>query len=386
MDKRRKYFLLLLLILAIIGGLFLFFNTSFQSLDVQKSNVTHNNSVAKLAGLSGELDYQELLDRGLTENQAKRLIFAELQYIHRDTESEEPDIYWEKTEAARTALIRQKYTSQQQVRDALIVHFGQAAREEPIFIDVFRPLQKQFPFLTSKEQIALQKLQIDSQISMLSVQQTQDIFSLNPSNLDQFPPIMPKTLSLDISHILDEDSAFEYNLRMSTLAHQLRNSGVDFSEETFRKTYQILANVFLVKSPKSGADLQQMPESTLVDHRGDLDNLLGGDNTLKVMAALDPEFQTLRRKVAGLNLNEEQIMLAYEISLEARKAIFEALRTKESNPEIGIEMIRDAANSYWNQLSQQLGDEVAEQLLTQKRQISANQQPRVVTPPNTIKN
>lgn len=389
MDKQKTIFLFLCLILIAIFGFDLFLDTdeatSAPSSGVEKSNVyISDDRNAPVSSSDNDSNYQELLDRGFSAKQAKRLILQELQDVHSTTELQ--DIYWKTTEASKVALVGQKHASQQKIRDALKARFGQSARDEPIFREVFLPLQKQFPFLTSHEQIALQQLQIDHQISMMSTPQARTHFSPSRGNPKQLASLLPTTLSLDVSLILSKESAFEYNLRMSTLAHQLRKSDVDFSEETFRKAYQILENLFSVTPSNTVSGRQQLPDSTLVDRRVDLDELLGSENTLKIMVALDPEFQELKRRATAINLNEEQLMMAYEISLEARKAIFEGVRVKESNPEIGVEMIRDAANNHWNQISQQLGDEVAEKLLSPKNHLTTSQQPRVFTSPNTINN
>ena len=77
-------------------------------------------------------------------------------------------------------------------------------------------------------------------------------------------------------------------------------------------------------------------------------------------------------------------MIAYEIALDARKALLDGIRTRQDNPEIGLQMIREASNNHWNQLSQELGDEVTEQLLGSSSRQIKNQLPQVLAPQTTI--
>ncbi|MDA9091155.1 hypothetical protein OAE19_03520 [Porticoccaceae bacterium] len=385
MDKQKINFIFLSLILITAFGLYTFFEPAQPPLDEEpnKSYVL-DYSVDQRNSLDKASDYKELLSLGLSDEQAKRLILQELKDIHSSTQSQ--DIYWKTTTASKAALVRQHYVSQQKIRDALIARFGQSTWDEPLFSEVFLPLQKQFPFLTAQEQIALQKFQIDRQIAMMSAPQTSPPFQLSRQNPQRLAsrPVTP--LSGDVSSILSEKSAFEYNLRMSMLAHQFRASEVDFTENTFRRAYRLLEDLFPARASVTPTDRGKLPDSTLVDRRYDLNELVGAENTLKLMATLDPEFREIQRRAGGLNLNEEQILTAYEISLAARKAIFDGVRAKEVNPQIGVEMIRDAANTQWNQISTHLGEEVAEKLLGSTSHRLRNQPPKVFTPSATIVN
>ncbi|GEM_PF-183643 len=359
-------------------------DTSFVS---ENSNNTVSESSTTLEITSGgNSDFQALIDLGLSKAQAKQLIFQQLKDTYRISNSKIENTYWKNTNASKADYILQKQAVQQQIRDELVALIGQSARDEPSFIEVFRPLQAQFPFLTSQEQIAVQKIQIDHQTAIMKAPKVEASLSPFPQRTNSHHlPMSP--VSVNVNSILSDQSAFEYVLRTSFLARQLRESDVEFTEESFRKAYRLLADLFPAAPSVIDRYQQRLPDKTLVDRREDLDELLGAMNTLKIMSTLDPEFQKLQLKASGLNLDEEQIMTAYEISLEARMAIFDGIRTREDNPEVGVQMIRQAANNHWNQLSQQLGDEVAEQLLGSSSRRANSQQPQVPTfPANIIKN
>ena len=328
--------------------------------------------------------YQDLVILGLSDSQAKQLLFQKLKSAHSPSNPNAQDIYWESNKELQLANIDQKIAAQQIIRDKLIALFGQSAWDEPSFSEIFRPLQPQFPFLLPREQIALQKLQADHQISMMA-SQTKSSFSSSEQTKNPRPlTSAPSLFSVDVSAVLSEKSAFEYDLRMSFLARQLRESSVEFNEESFRKTYRILAALYPKSIPATAPNKQQTPGKTLVDSRMELEDILGSEGTLQVMVALDPDFQKMQRRASRLNLDQEQLMIAYEIALDARKALLDGIRTRQDNPEIGLQMIREAANNHWNQLSQELGDEVTEQLLGSSSRQIKNQLPQVLAPQTTI--
>lgn len=390
MDMKKTAVLPFSLILNVALGFHIFFKNNA---DIYPDPTSGEHSAILATGNPIDLDaasnydsyYQDLVILGLSDSQAKQLLFQKLKGVHNPSSPNAQDIYWESNKELQSASIDQKIAAQQIIRDKLIALFGQSAWDEPSFSEIFRPLQRQFPFLLPREQIALQKLQADHQISIMSASQTKPYFS--PSERTENPrPLTstPSLFSVDVSAALSETSAFEYDLRMSFLARQLRESSVRFTEESFRKTYRILSALYPKNPRPSIPGKPQMLGKTLIDSRMELEDILGSEDTLKVIVALDPDFQKMQRRASRLNLNQEQLMIAYEIALDARKALLDGIRTRQDNPEIGLQMIREASNNHWNQLSQELGDEVTEQLLGASSPQAKNQLPQVLTPQTTI--
>lgn len=377
--------LTLLLALSLILSGVLVFSLLFEN----KKNVSLPSGISETLKTNSNsdviTDYHELLNLGLSETQAKRLVYDELKDTLGLNDPQVNDIYWANTRALKAASIRKKYAIQAQLRRSLIDLFGSSAEDNQVFSEVFRPLQSKFPFLTSDEQIAVQKIQFEHQIAIMSKPQ---IKSFSPTSGNSANPqqlaISPLSLSANVKPVLSDESALEYDLRASFLSSQLRESDVKFSEESFRKTYSLLADLFLAHTSSRAPGQHQLPDKTLMDRRADLEDLLGIEDSLKVIVTLDPEFKNLQRQALSLNLNEEQLMTAYELGLNARKALTDGIRARGENPEVGLQMIREAANNHWNQLSQQLGDEVAEQLLGSSKHRSRTQNSPEMTPQQNI--
>lgn len=363
MNSKTLSFFSLSLAIAALVAIYYALDTSVSKLPPEDTQGRLSNKTSVVVPEKTNIDYLGLVKNGLSELQAKQLIFQQIKDTDRSELTNIKDRFWESDKTAKTFLLQNKLWSQQRIRDDLIRIFGDSAWEDPTFSEVFKPLQLQFPFLSAKEQIAVHKVQVEHHLAALKSQKMQTQFLQSNQDAHQFTPLSVGFPAADVSEVLSEEAAYEYDLRTSMLAHQLRDSGVDFNEEKFRKTYDLLTDVLPAVRSEKPVGRVKIPESTLVDRRTALQNLLGSEDSMKVIVALDPEFRILQRKAAKLELEVEQLMTAYEISLETRKAILDAIRTKEHSPEIGIEMIRQAGENQWNRISQQLGEDIAKKML-----------------------
>jgi hypothetical protein len=119
-------------------------------------------------------------------------------------------------------------------RRILLQSFGPSARERAEFSPVFNTHSDGFDFLSADKRLALN-----------------DILA-NPPNAGTVQPgsaSVPCAMGAcgeaasRIRELLTPEEYFEHQLRESTLAAYLSNSGIDFSEREFRRVYRILAKV-----------------------------------------------------------------------------------------------------------------------------------------------
>ena len=160
-----------------------------------------------------------------------------------------------------------------------------------------------------------------------------------------------------ISEILGPDETFEYSLRYSPLADQLRLSGVVFTEPAFRQVYGILAKT------QNSAQLGKPNPQALIDQRNQLTQLLGKNNTVKVLAALDKRFKNLQIAGQDYDLTQEQLLAAYEIISDSEMAMIQGYFVRKINAEEGINLIRTAARIRESQLINHFGEDVARELM-----------------------
>jgi hypothetical protein len=157
--------------------------------------------------------------------------------------------------------------------------------QNPVFKDAFYPLSHYADFLTSAQQITLNDQRLEQQIKRLETPSANSLIT-NPSSQ---PVGINWRHGNDVSSIIGEQAAFEYNLRHSYLSDRLRQSGVNFTEANFRDTYAIMATAF------GTANVGQINPQTLMIQRTELKETLGDEAALKVLASLDSRFNRLNR-------------------------------------------------------------------------------------------
>lgn len=158
---------------------------------------------------------------------------------------------------------------------------------------------------------------------------------------------------IDLSSIIGEQAAFEYNLRHSYLSDKLRLSSVDFTEAKFRKTYEIMATSF------STFNAGQISSQTLIIQRNELKKTLGDEAALRVLASLDGRFIRLDRLAQQNDLTEDQILFVYEVISQSEMEMVEAYELRKTSPERSAQLMRDASLNKQQQLYSYLGEDIA---------------------------
>lgn len=298
----------------------------------------------------------QLVGRGLDSHQVNLLVFDKLQTELLGVQTDN-DSYWLPTSSSdNAASLQQQLKAERALRLRLTALLGEQARYALAFQQVFRPFASQMDFLTSEDQIALRESQLQQQISVLSNSEPGSEGSPTAAglSLQAFSGVLHEQ---SISEILGPDETFEYSLRYSPLADQLRLSGVVFTEPAFRQVYGILAKT------QNSAQLGKPNPQALIDQRNQLTQLLGKNNTVKVLAALDKRFKNLQIAGQDYDLTQEQLLAAYEIISDSEMAMIEGYFVRKINAEEGINLIRTAARNRESQLINHFGEDVARELM-----------------------
>jgi len=288
---------------------------------------------------------------GLSDLQVEILSYGEIKYKQSLQQRHVPDKYWQADYfSSKAAFFNNRLLDDRKVRAALLKRFGKSAPESYVFKDVFYPLSHHADFLTSTQQIALNEQRVQEQINRLE----------NPANKTQItnPSSQPvvgvnRLHANDVSSIIGEQAAFEYNLRYSYLSDKLRLSGVDFTEAKFRKTYEIMATSF------STTNVANISSQTLIVQRNELREALGDEAALRVLASLDGRFNMLNRVAQQNDLTEEQTLFIYEVISQSEMEMVEAYELRETNPQRSAQLMRDASLNKKQQLYSYLGEDLA---------------------------
>lgn len=314
---------------------------------------TDTGSATSVADLSGDVttqtdvdpaiqpyqhsDVKHLQKIGLNDEQARMLILQELRVQSGARSRLFNDQYWQARSADGMARqIEAKIEAERTLRNTLVNVFGDHAHK---LVDLsFTPLVSH-SFLSPRDQIALREYQLRAQKEAVADQLASSVDELVGAG------------------VLTESGALEYRLRYSSLATRLLNSGVKFTEQSFRDSYMALAPIY---------DSQQgstFDANSLMAQRNKLKQLMGDDHALRILANLDNRYAQLKAAGERYYLNEEQILSAYKIISDGEEKMIEGYFVRKSNPQQGIQMIREAALFREQKLAEYLGEDISRSLL-----------------------
>ena len=283
--------------------------------------------------------YLKLLDQGFSVEQTKPLIFAKLKHQYIATITKPDDQFWKHQPLAQLDYMESLSEGYQRVRARLVSIYDSTIADDPLVTDIFYPMSTQYPFLSSSEQISVQSMQLEMQ-RYATLAQSQG-GGINSMSSDRSPQKM-------LANVLDDSGLKEYQLRTSPMANKMRQSGVEFSESSFRKAYDILLQL------NSARDSQ-----VVFSVRDDLNILLGDEAGLALWAAIDPVYGLIKRVASKHDVNDGQALSAYGLVLVAKKEVSEAAQQRDSDPQQTVYMVQEILTNLKNQLTKMVGEPAA---------------------------
>lgn len=293
--------------------------------------------------------YQSLLGSGLAESQAKSVLLAYLQLAEEpDSADGEEAEYWKPIANPRSAShLLAAEERREVVRNTLVSLYGEEARDDPAFAALFRPLDHQLPFLSSEQQLGLTRLQLEQPMAQPP--------SGPPHAGAGRPTAMPvdaaRSYEQKLAAILEPPELFEYLLRESPLAVQLRTSGVGLTEHEYREVFRIIHEFRTSPSPAG-----------FVEHRRALAQFLGEERFARLTAASDPEFAAIRDVGTARELPEHEIFAAYAIMQEARDGLI-AAASSGPNDAGRADAVREHIDRRDRRLRELVGNNVADEMV-----------------------
>jgi hypothetical protein len=290
--------------------------------------------------------YGRLLALGLSDSEAKALLFANLESAALARIAEPHDRYWEPARGAVAEYALARAAAYAGVRAELEDLFGVAANSEPAFARAFRPLAPQFAFLSSAEQVALYESRLNQQAA-LAAAPPEPQFSA-PWGPNAPPPVAARSPD----GVLPAAAAREVELRDSARAAQLRASGAVFTEQEFRDTFALLL----------AADSAASTDARLMARR-ELRTILGAERFHIVSAGRDPVFPIVRRAVRERGLDEALIGRSYAILNDAQTRLLERGAARALDPERGRAAAQSVAAAEEQELIALVGEEVTRAII-----------------------
>jgi hypothetical protein len=240
--------------------------------------------------------YEGLRALGLSDDSAQRALVGVLQSQRQPALAE----YWRSSHVRQIQERLDQYRADAAVRATVLDAFGPTAVEAAGLAAVFKPLQSEFPTLSSQQQLAI-----------LAVERSVDEERLGQLTQPAAGVLAPTLNSARdrLVSILNSADLLEYDLRRSMTAQRLAASGFAFTEHEFRDVFAIYSSNANVKD---GAQLQSASglEPKLRD-------ALGAERYELFARSQDPAFRTLASIGRLHGLSQEKVEAAYRIVRKA---------------------------------------------------------------------
>lgn len=302
--------------------------------------------------------YRRLLELGLAADETKPLLLAQLEQHAGRALAAAPFRYWLPGGGATAADAARRLEAGDAMRAALQAVYGGAAAEEPSFRRLFRPLDERLGFLTSEQQIRLVRARVDARARARGAGLTRAPNAVAPgAEAPRAAPIQAEPDRAALAAFLDDRLLFEYELRESGLAEQLRNAGIEFSEAEFRETFSLLTALTRTPTPETYRRV-----------RSELRALLGTERFDRLWAERDPVYAIVRELMGRRGYSEATILAAYGVVNRAQDALAEAAAIAARDPLRSIERTREISAREERELADLVGPDLSQQILTARAQ------------------
>jgi hypothetical protein len=304
--------------------------------------------------------FDHLRGLGLTVDETKPLILSRVESeVLSDVRQPYAEKYWEPGMNedyldAQLELIEQHDV----IRAALTEIYGPEAQRDPAFRRVFRPLDPRLATLTSAQQVAYQRYQLERQRKQtaelkngVGVAGQRGATAPDPRVVDY------RSTVEELGQFLDPAASAEVLYRYSPLAERIRSAGVELSETEFRETFRLLEKL----------ELGPQDAQTYLATRDSLRRSLGADRFTRLWTVRDPVYAAFAAAGTRLGLTEATTLAAYQIVNDTQELMAEAVRLQAVDPERAKTRMRETTAAQREKLSGLVGPEAAESLLRSLR-------------------
>lgn len=298
-------------------------NQTPESLDSEIQGSFAKGFVAKQARqiLSIDSDYESLIDQlrdaGYDEPLLRQIILATINRDHLLLQSNVAKApYWQPVNKDPEEKLTKQTAWEADRRQQLLDLFGTDIVDDPMFEEIFKPLNDSLAFLSSEKQIKLYELQRHDEAKSQNLfsggftQETREDLQAQRQNLQR-----------QIAELLGTTETFEYQMRESRLADRMRQglNDFDYSEQEFRE-------IFTIRQENEGVDFSRF--SNRADFRvqreqseARIQDFLGPSRYEEYARSQDPSYRSLQSIGERYGNSTAEINEIYAISLDASDQI-----------------------------------------------------------------
>jgi hypothetical protein len=292
-----------------------------------------------------------LTARGFAEESVKTLVLGWVvaEVARHETHA---DNYWEATYAPTEQDLAGRLERDSLARRILSDLYGSEASTDPAFASLFRPLGPALGFLTSAQQLQLQRLQAEA------------LHAVNRQYSGSCSQERPAAGIDSLSHQdewlgkLDEASRIEYLLRFSPLSRRIRASRVVDNESDFRRVFEIARPLLGSVSPERLAEVRKQ-----------LRQVLGNSGFDRFWAAQDPFHAELSRYLLAEGHDAGEIEAAYGVLNDSQDTILQTLARGATQSQLSA-VAADVRSRELSLLTNILGEQTAGRLQMKQSELA----------------
>lgn len=314
-------------------------------------------------------DYQSQIDQlraaGYDESLLRQIILATINRDHLLSSASEPDVpYWKAADRDPENKLTRQLDWETDRRQQLLGLFGDEIVDDPMFEDIFKPLNDTLSFLSSDKQIRLYELQRRDEAA------TQSLFSggFTQESRDDLAA-QRQNLQRQIAEILGTNDAFEYQLRESRLADRMRRGldDFDYSEAEFRQ-------IFSIRQENEGVEFsrftdrdeyreqRQKSEARIRDY-------LGSTRYEEFARSQDPAYRSLQSIGERYGNSTAEINEVYSLARAAQDKIEEARGLNSLDREERRERIAEIREESYAEIERIAGKDTADSMRENARRL-----------------
>jgi hypothetical protein len=262
--------------------------------------------------------------------------------------------------------LRQRVATADRARARVLDLYGSQARRDPVFAPLFEPLDARYAFLASEQQLALQKLQLDSQLKLSKAAPAKS--ASGPANAAE--PATARVsataqASQELRAALGSDAAFGYLYRFSPLAEQLRSANIDLSATDFHSAFAALLHFETAGDPQA-----------FTRTRDALRGALGDARFTKLWATRDPLFRVIAAEGRQQGLADGVISSAYALFNDTQDKLATAAdRFASLDPQRAAAELHGIQQDMQQRLASLVGQDAAQALVRASTRFSISLQP-----------
>lgn len=309
----------------------------------------------------------QLRERGLSEDLVRQMVLAAINrdFLIQEQSRQIDTPYWKRPERGRYRYqtVMADLSNKEAKRTLLLDIFGEDIIEDPVFADLFKPLDESLAFLSSDKQIAMDSLRRSSR-AVGTVQRSgflrEDRTEIRSTAAD---------LNRAIEELLTPDEYLEVQLRESRLAQVVKSNmdGMEYGEQEFRDIFQIRNALESDAERASGPGGRDAFMAAREASNEQVRDYLGEQRFEEYERLQDPLFRSLKTVGEYYNTSESDVVAVYDITNQANTQIRELSQNKQLTKQESRQKVEEIQAETHSNIVDLVGEEAADSVLQNTR-------------------